>query len=125
MKLRVPVWITVALLVLATVGCSFFTGPTAVRLDTPARHVANGMTLLDNQKTDAALREFRRALELDATYSPAWVGLGLAYGQQGDPLKGLTHLQNARKYAQGPEQQRQVEEAYQRLQAMPADPGKN
>ena len=118
MKLRVPVVITAALLVLAAVGCSFMSGPSAVRLDTPARHVANGMTLLDSQKTDAALREFRRALELDATYSPAWVGLGLAYGQGGDPEKGLTQLQSARKYARDPQQQRQVAEAYERLRAM-------
>ncbi len=118
MKLRVPVLITAAFLIVAAVGCSSTTGPAAVRLDTPARHVANGMTLLDSQKIDAALREFRRALELDATYSPAWVGLGLAYGQQGNPEKGLSHLQTAQKYAQNQDQQRQVEEAYQRLRDM-------
>jgi Tfp pilus assembly protein PilF len=124
MKLRVPVIITAAIMVLAAAGCSSTAGPSAVRLDTPSRHVANGMTLLDSQKTDAALREFRRALELDATYSPAWVGLGLAYGQQGNPGKGLTHLQTAEKYARSQDQQRQVEAAYQRLRAMDRDRSK-
>jgi len=118
MKLRIPAIIAAAFLVLAAAGCTSGAGSSAARLDTPSRHVTNGLMLLENQKTDAALREFRRAIELDAAYSPAYVGLGLAYGHQGDLKKGFSQLQTAQKYARNQDQKRQVKEAYQRLGAM-------
>lgn len=121
MNLRVPVMIAAAILVLAAAGCKSPAGSSVVRLDTPSRHVANGLKLMDNQKTDAALREFRRALELDTNYSPAYVGMGLAYGHQGEFEKGFSQLRTAEQHARTQDQQRQVEAARKRLRAMNQD----
>ena len=43
-------------------------------LDSPSQHVDNGYKLMAYGKTDAAVREFKRSIELDAEYAPAYVG---------------------------------------------------
>ena len=62
-------------------------------LDTPQRHVDNGMRFLHAGKVEDAFREFQRAQELDANYAPAYVGLGLSYGLMGDYQKGLETME--------------------------------
>ncbi|MFZ3047390.1 MAG: hypothetical protein WA151_15890 [Desulfatirhabdiaceae bacterium] len=87
-------------------------------LDTPQRHVSNGMTFLEIDKTDAALQEFNRALELDARYSPAFVGMGLMYGRQGDIETGLTYMKKAEEYCRNDEQKILIEDGYRQLKAI-------
>jgi tetratricopeptide (TPR) repeat protein len=62
-------------------------------LDTPQRHVDNGMRFLHAGKVEDAFREFQRAKELDANYAPAYVGLGLSYGLMGNYQKGLETME--------------------------------
>jgi len=52
-------------------------------LDTPSRHVDNGLKFLQINKIDAAVLEFSRAAELDPEYAPAYTGLGLANKARG------------------------------------------
>lgn len=66
-------------------------------LDTPRRHVDNGMRFLHAGKVEDAFREFQRAKVLDANYAPAYVGLGLTYGLMGDYQKGLETIEAINK----------------------------
>jgi tetratricopeptide (TPR) repeat protein len=70
-------------------------------LDTPQRHVHNGMHFLNAGKVEDAFREFQRAKELDANYAPAYVGLGLSYGLMGDYQRGLETMEAINKLNQG------------------------
>ncbi len=92
--LRRQLSVTLLLAVLVA-GC----GPEAIvlrsGLDTPAQHVANGNRFLKNGKTGAALREFVRARELDPEYAPAYVGLAIIRGRQGDIEGGLALMEKA------------------------------
>ena len=87
-------------------------------LDTPAQHVKNGHSLLEREKIDAANAEFMRAKGLDDTYSPAYVGLALVQGLQGDVDEGLEILDQARDLAKTPEEIEAVEEGIMQLKIM-------
>jgi len=64
-------------------------------LDTPGNHVSNGNILLKAGKIDDAFREFSRAKELDANYSPAYVGFSLVYGVKGDDETSSMYMKKA------------------------------
>jgi hypothetical protein len=87
-------------------------------LDTPSRHVDNGMKFLQINKIDAAVLEFSRATELDPEYAPAYSGLGLAYGRMGDFIKGYEFMELATNKAQGYEQESAVKNARMQLDAL-------
>ena len=85
-------------------------------LDTPSHHVDNGYKLMAWGKTEAAIREFNRSMELDPTYAPAYVGLGILYGMMGELEKGLALMQRAEALAQNEEQKKEVEMGFERLE---------
>jgi hypothetical protein len=87
-------------------------------LDTPSRHVDNGMKFLHINKIDAAVSEFSRATELDPEFSPAYTGLGLAYGRMGDFEKGYQFIELASKTARGYEQESAVKDARLQLDTL-------
>jgi hypothetical protein len=87
-------------------------------LDTPSRHVDNGMKFLQINKIDAAVLEFSRATELDPEYAPAYTGLGLAYGRMGDFVKGYEFIELAAKKARGYEQESAVKDARTQLDTL-------
>lgn len=87
-------------------------------LDTPAQHVSNGHQLLKRAKVEDAVREFKRAKEIDPTYSPAFVGLAIAMGRSGDVQGGLETLERARRLAQTPEERDMVADGYNQLHEM-------
>jgi Flp pilus assembly protein TadD len=90
-----------ALLTLITVyctACSPVVLSQKAALDTPSRHVENGIKLLNYGKIDDAFREFNRARELDPEYAAAYVGLGFCYGLKGDYEKGMATMKEAQKY---------------------------
>jgi len=91
-------------------------------LDTPALHVANGDTLLKQNKLDAALREFNRALVLEPNYAPALIGLGKIWGLRGDSEKGLAAMQKAQAVARGESERRAVSEGFAFLEALEHPP---
>ncbi|MBT8369344.1 MAG: tetratricopeptide repeat protein [Deltaproteobacteria bacterium] len=66
-------------------------------------------------KTDAAMREFKRSIELDPNYAPAYVGLGIVYGLQADLDKGRNMMEKAGALAQSDEQRKEVEMGFERL----------
>ena len=85
-------------------------------LDTPSQHVDNGYKLMAYGKIDAAIREFKRSMELDAGYSPAYVGLGILYGMQGDLDRGRSLMEEAQALAKNDEQRKEVELGFERLE---------
>ena len=87
-------------------------------LDTPFQHVDNGYKLMAYGKTDAAIMEFKRSMELDAEYSPAYVGLGIVYGMKGDLDKGRVLIEKAKTLARNEEQKKEVEMGFERLDYM-------
>jgi Tfp pilus assembly protein PilF len=87
-------------------------------LDTPARHVDNGMKLLKIDKFDAAVLEFSRARELDPHSAPAYTGLAIAYGRMGKLDKGYEFIELAQKNACGSEQESAVIDARQQLDSL-------
>ena len=118
MKTRRFIIIFSACLLLTILGC----GPDNIfirqGLDTPSHHVSNGNQFMNSDKLDAAQAEFDRALELDPNYAPAYVGLGLVAGYQGEPEKGMELMEKARLLAQDEEQRQQVEAGFKALQEM-------
>jgi S-layer homology domain len=69
--------VLISLIVLA--GCAE-RRPPARFADTPERHAATGMSLLEGGDVDAAQAEFDQALRLDAQCGLAYVGKGLVFG---------------------------------------------
>jgi tetratricopeptide (TPR) repeat protein len=90
-------------------------------LDTPYQHVDNGYKLMAYGKTDAAVREFKRAMELDAEYAPAYVGLGIVYGIKGDLVQGRALMEQAKALAKNDEQKKEVEMGFERLDFIESD----
>ena len=90
-------------------------------LDTPSQHVDNGYKLMAYGKSDAAIREFKRSMELDAEYSPAYVGLGIVYGLKGDLDQGRTLMEKAKTLARNDEQKKEVEMGFERLDYIESD----
>ena len=84
-------------------------------LDTPFQHVDNGYKLMAYGKTDDAVREFKRSMELDAAYSPAYVGLGIVFGVKGDLDQGRALMEKARTLARSDEQKKEVDMGFERL----------
>ena len=66
-------------------------------------------------KTDAAMMEFKRSMELDAGYAPAYVGLGIVYGMKGDLDRGRVLMEKAKTLAGSDEQKKEVEMGFERL----------
>ena len=102
------------------IGC----GPETIRLmaglDTPSHHVYNGKNLLQRGKFEAARQEFTRATELDPNYSPAYVGLGLVFGRQGDIEKAYEYMAMAEELATDEEQKADVADGYEELNELKA-----
>ncbi len=84
-------------------------------LDSPSQHVDNGYKLMAYGKTEAAMREFERSIELDENYAPAYVGLGIAYGMQEDLVQGRAMMEKAKALARNDEQRKEVEMGFERL----------
>ena len=84
-------------------------------LDTPDHHVSNGNQLLDRHKLEAAYQEFQRALELDSSYIPAYIGVAMVQGRRGDYNGGLKMLNKAKKTALTQEETQMVEKAYKQF----------
>ena len=72
-------------------------------------------------KSDAAVREFKRSMELDAEYAPAYVGLGIVYGIKGDLVQGRALMEQARALAKTNEQKKEVEMGFERLDYIESD----
>ena len=110
-----------ACLLLTMLGC----GPDSIfirqGLDTPSHHVDNGNHFMRSEKFDAARNEFNRALELDPGYAPAYVGLGLVSGHQGEPEKGMAFMEKADRLALGEKQRQQVKAGFQKLKEMASE----
>ena len=87
-------------------------------LDTPVQHVDNGNKLMAYGKVDAAMREFKRSMELDAGYAPAYVGLGIVYGMKGDLDRGRVLMETAKTLAKNEEEKKEVEVGFEQLDYM-------
>jgi len=107
--------------VLTLVSCGPETILLRPSLDTPYQHVDNGYKLMAYGKTDAAVREFKRSIELDAEYAPAYVGLGIVYGIKGDLAQGRALMEKAKVLAKSDEQKKEVEMGFERLDFIESD----
>jgi len=85
------------------------------RLNTPEHHVNNGNTLMKTGKLQGAFAEFQWAKNLDPTYAPAYVGMGLVYGLQGEFEKGLVTMEPTYGYARNDDQKIDVHVGYMRF----------
>jgi tetratricopeptide (TPR) repeat protein len=94
-------------------------------LDTPSHHIDNGYKLMAYGKLGAAIQEFTRAKELNASYAPAYVGLGIAYGMQGNLEKGRALMEQAQKMARDNEERKEVEMGFERLDYIEKENQKN
>ena len=91
-------WSTLSIAVAALFlfyGCASTVYSPKATLDTPSRHVENGIRMLNAGKIEDAFREFNRAKSLDPEYAPAYVGIGFCHGLMGDYEKGLKAMEEA------------------------------
>ncbi len=91
-------------------------------LDSPTHHVDNGYKLMAYGKTEAAIREFKRSIELDEMYAPAYVGLGIVYGMQGNLVQGRIMMERAQTLVRSEEQRKEVEMGFERLDYIEKNP---
>lgn len=110
---QIPLILALMTLIAACGPDTIFLRPT---LDTPQQHVKNGHNLLSRGKLEAARAEFERAKTLNERYSPAYVGLALVQGQQGDVAGGFETLEQARRLAVTPEEAKAVTRGFERLE---------
>jgi len=73
-------------------------------LDTPEHHVFSGNKLLEKGDYAGAQREFVLAMQLDKKYSPAYVGLGLAFGYQNAFETAYENMKKAKSLAEKPDE---------------------
>ena len=92
--------------------------PPEALLDTPSRHVENGMKFLRSGKLEAPFLEFKRALELDEEYAPAHVGVGLIHGLNGNFAEAMEWMSLADLYARDRLESVMVHVGYMRLYLM-------
>ena len=92
---RIGPWVILTVVVATVMACGPVVVSPKAELDTPSRHVDNGIRLLHLGKVEDAFREFSRARELDPKYPAAYVGMGLCYGLQGDYQKGIDTMKEA------------------------------
>lgn len=104
-----------AILLLTFTGCGPKPMAPQAELDTPEHHVANGNKLLKTGKLEDAFGEFNRARELDPKYSPAYLGMGIVYGLQGNFEGAFKSMKSADRYAEGDKQELDVDVGYMRL----------
>jgi Flp pilus assembly protein TadD len=95
---KISGFLVMAALAWVVVSCAPVVVSPKAELDTPARHVENGIKLLNVNKVEDAFREFSRAKELDPTHAPAYVGLGFCYGLMGNYEMGINNMQEAQNY---------------------------
>jgi len=76
-------------------GCALKPVTTENILNTPKHHVLSGIKFLELGKYRDALREFELAKVLAPTYSKAYVGSGLVWGNKGDCKKGIEEIRKA------------------------------
>ncbi len=115
-------FIGVIFCLMLTLACSSIPPYQNTALDTPSRHVHNGMQFLDMGKIETAVHEFNRAIELDPKYSPAYTGLGLACGRKGDFNSAYRFMEKSRMTAVNPDQQNAVANGWMQLDHMKKTP---
>uniref|UniRef100_A0A7C4RT00 Uncharacterized protein n=1 Tax=Desulfatirhabdium butyrativorans TaxID=340467 RepID=A0A7C4RT00_9BACT len=89
-------------------------------LDTPSRHVSIGMKFIDKEKWEAARLEFDRAVELDASYAPGWVGLAIIEAQEGNFEKADALLSKAQSLYQTEDHRQFIQEGFHRVDLLKA-----
>lgn len=87
-------------------------------LDTPHHHVVSGFKLLENDRTEDAEREFRLAVQLDASYARAYCGLALVAGKKGDFSRAFESMDLAKSLAKTEEERATIQVGYMRLYTM-------
>ncbi|MBW2266096.1 MAG: hypothetical protein JRF28_08040 [Deltaproteobacteria bacterium] len=80
-------------------GCALKPVTTENILNTPEHHVLSGIKFLELGKYSEALREFELAKVLAPTYSKAYVGSGLVWGNKGNCKKGIEEIRKAQTLA--------------------------
>lgn len=115
-------FICAVLVLLLVSACGSVSLYQKIVLDTPSRHVQNGMQFLNMNKIDTAMLEFNRAIDLNSEYSPAYTGLGLAYGRLGDFKTAYQYMEKSRMKAVGHEQQAAAADGWMQLDRMKKTP---
>ena len=75
--------LVLAVLALVAAGCAKPAPPTSV-MDTPEYHYKNGLQYLEKDQVDDAMKSFSRAIALDPKSPLGYIGMGLAFGKNGD-----------------------------------------
>lgn len=87
-------------IILMVIGCAHKGAVKQAELDTPEHHYTAGNILLEKGELDGALAEFERAKAIDPEYAPAYVGIGLVLGEQGEFEKAFAAMESAKDYAE-------------------------
>jgi len=88
-------------LVVVAAGCGKKIAQPVSVLDSPEYHYKQGLKYLDKDQTDDALREFERAIALDAKSPLGYIGKGLALGKKGEYKPALENMLKAKGLDKG------------------------
>jgi len=126
MKKRCRISILWLLIIMVSI-CFFLTGCTSKPrqlenvLGSPAHHAYNGFKLIKKGRLNDAQREFEQALQLDPEYSPAYRGIGLAYGMKERFNPAFESMRLAMYHAKEREEKALAYVGFIRLQTMKRD----
>lgn len=118
MKFKTVVYILGAVSILFQSSCSTKARSRNPELNTPLHHITSGNMLLKSGRIEAAKREFNSCKELDPTFSPAYTGLGLVHGFEGDFKQAFSDLEEAERLARDEMQRAAVHVGFMRIYIM-------
>ena len=100
MQIKRYIVLVMALVVVAA-GCGKKIAQPVSVLDSPEYHYKQGLKYLDKDQTDDAMREFERAIALDAKSPLGYIGKGLALGKKGEYKPALEIMSKAKGLDKG------------------------